>query len=71
MKRLVLACALISTTILMQTGATYASPDKSKETPGIAAHQATQGAFKRDRRITRHILRSECEQRTHESHRTR
>jgi hypothetical protein len=33
--------------------------DKSRETPGKAAFQAQQGAFKRDRKITKQILRHE------------
>lgn len=45
--------------------------DKSKETPGIAAYQATQGAFKRDRKISRHILRSERKKRSSATAQTR
>jgi hypothetical protein len=44
--------------IFSLSAATAAStPDKSKETPGKAAYQAQHGGFKRDRKITRHILR--------------
>ncbi len=71
MKRMKSSCAAIATVTLMWTAAVHAAPDKSKETPGIAAHQTTQGAFKRDRQITRHILRSEHEKRTSEAHHTR
>ena len=46
--------------IFSLSAATAAStPDKSKETPGKAAYQAQHGGFKRDRKITKHILRHE------------
>jgi hypothetical protein len=46
--------------IFAVSSATAAStPDKSRETPGKAAFQAQHGGFKRDRKITRHILRHE------------
>jgi hypothetical protein len=61
------SCAIISAVMLASTTSAYAAKDKSRETPGIAAHQATQGAFKRDRKITRHILRREHEERVNES----
>ncbi|WP_368507775.1 hypothetical protein [Bradyrhizobium lupini] len=57
----VLICALT----LVLVAPAYAGRDKSKETPGMAAYHATKGAFKRDRKITRHILRSEREKREH------
>lgn len=71
MNRVKSSWAIISAVILASTAAAYAAKDKSKETPGIAAHQATQGAFKRDRKITRHILRSEHEERADGSRRLR
>ncbi|MGY4513531.1 hypothetical protein ACVIN2_006985 [Bradyrhizobium sp. USDA 3650] len=55
--------ALICAVTLVAAGPAYAGRDKSKETPGMAAYHATQGAFRRDRKITRHILHSEREKR--------
>ncbi|MBP0115369.1 MULTISPECIES: hypothetical protein [Bradyrhizobium] len=51
--------------------AAHGTTDKSKETPGIAAYQATQGAFKRDRKISRQSLRSEHKKRSSEAVHTR
>jgi hypothetical protein len=55
--RLFVACMLAIFTVSSATAAS--TPDKSKETPGKAAFQAQHGGFKRDRKITRHILRHE------------
>ncbi|OSI24843.1 hypothetical protein [Bradyrhizobium sp. RDM4] len=65
-----MTCFGICTAALLLTTAAYAAPDKSKETPGIAAYHATQGAFKRDRKITRHILRTERQKHAREDRHT-
>jgi len=58
-----LLCAATLMVPLVARGAT----DKSKETPGIAAYQSTQGAFKRDRKISRRIIRREHRKRSSEA----
>ena len=62
-----LTCAAM----LVAAPASYGATDKSKETPGIAAYQATKGAFKPDRKISRHILRNEHKKRSSEAVHTR
>jgi hypothetical protein len=53
-------CVAGMVAIFAVSSATAAStPDKSRETPGRAAFQAQHGGFKRDRKITRHIVRHE------------
>lgn len=67
-ERLVL---LTCAAVLVLAPAAYGAADKSKETPGIAAYQATKGAFKRDRKISQHIVRSEHKKRSSEAIHTR
>ena len=49
---------LTCSVFLIPAPASYGATDKAN-TPAIAAYQATKGAFKLDRKISRHILRSE------------
>lgn len=62
-----LTCAAM----LVAAPASYGATDKSKGRPAIAAWKATKGAFRRDREISRHIVRGEHKKRNSEAIHTR